>query len=102
MQRNSVPVIADGNVFTVIVCAIEQPSVRVYEITDVPDETLVTTPDDTSTVATDGLVLTQLPPPIASCRLMVPVAQTAEPPVIVVGNAFTVTITVAVQPVESK
>src|SRR3954469_18873776 len=63
----------------------------------VPDDTAVTTPVVASIVATVVLLLVQLPPVTASLSVTEP--QTNAAPAIGPGSAFTVTSTLAMQPV---
>lgn len=64
-----------------------------------PAPTPVTTPVDEPMVATEVLLLLQVPPGVTSARVMVEPAQTAEGPVIVAGNGLTVSTAVLIQPV---
>jgi hypothetical protein len=60
-----------------------------------PDVTPVTTPD-AETVAVAVLLLLQVPPVVASARVVTPPGQTTGIPVMAAGFALTVTILVAV------
>ena len=58
---------------------------------EVPAATVVTSPDEAFTVATEVEPLVQLPPALASLNVCVPPIQELNVPVIVDGIAFTVT-----------
>ena len=83
---------------TVIVAAIPQPVL--YEITDEPVETPVTTPlvepGPVVTVATDVETLVHVPPTELLLKVVVSPIHTAGVPDIATGLAFTVTVVVAV------
>ena len=64
-----------------------------------PPETPVTTPVPEITVATDAVPLVQLPDGSGSDKVMVEFWQTMGVPTIGDGSGFTVTTTVATQPV---
>ena len=96
-QTDAVPVIDDGNGFTVATIVVIQPVARVYVIVEVPDDTPVTMPVDEPIVAMPVLPLVHVPPP-ASLSVVVKPAQTTAVPVIEDGNGLTVTTTVAIQP----
>ena len=70
----------------------------VYEIVTVPTVTPVTMPVDPTDAIPEALVL-HVPPEVASVSEMVEPAHTEEAPDIAAGNAFTVTVVVAMQPV---
>ena len=91
---------ADGEGSTVTVTVVEHSAAVAKVITEVPPDvaTPVTSPDP-STVATDGDPLVQLPIDVVSPNEIDPPGQTFVPPVIDPGSAFTVTTTVAAQPV---
>ena len=97
-HAEGVPVIADIGLTVTIIVA-EQPPFA-YEIVAVPPATPVTVPS-VPTVAMPALLLPHTPPPAASVNAKVDPAHTGALPVIGVGNAVTVTVAVAVQPVET-
>jgi hypothetical protein len=68
-------------------------------ITEVPPDTPVTTPDATTTVATDGVLLLHVPPALELLKVMDDAWQNTTLPVIAAGNGLTVTIPVMMQPV---
>ena len=93
MQTVAVPVIVAGKGFTVtIVVAAQEPIV--YEMTDVPPVTPVTTPV-ALTIATAGVTLDQTPPSVGSLNVVVEPAQSIAVPVMADGVKFTVIIFVA-------
>ena len=61
----------------------------------------VTTPVEGPIVAIAVVLLLQVPPPVASLKVVVKPAQTLVFPVIGDGSGLTVTTTIAVQPVAS-
>jgi hypothetical protein len=67
----------------------------------VPDETPLTTPLPVPTVATEVLLLLQVPPVVASLSVKVEATHTVEEPDIEDGAPLTVTLVVAMQPVPS-
>ena len=67
---------------------------------EVPDVTPVTTPVPGTTVATVVVLLLQVPPP-ASLNVVVDPIHTNVVPEIDDGNALTVTVATAIQPVPS-
>jgi hypothetical protein len=69
-------------------------------MTDVPAATPVTTPDAEPMVATLVVPLVQVPPDVALVNVLVLPTHTDSEPLIAPGNALTVTILVAAQPVE--
>jgi hypothetical protein len=72
-----------------------------YVIAAVPEVTPFTTPLVEPTVATEVLLLVQLPPNVASLKVRVELTHTAEPPVIPAGIELTVAVAVVAQPVPS-
>jgi len=56
----------------------------------VPADTPVATPVEETIVATDVVLLVQMPPDVASDRAIVAPAQTERVPLIAAGNGFTV------------
>ena len=58
----------------------------------------LTVPSVRSMVATDVLVLVQVPPPMASVRVVVPPIQILLVPLMTDGDGLTVTTAVAAQP----
>jgi len=97
-QTDVLPVITAGTGFTVIGVALMHPVDKVYVIDNVPDVTPVTIPVE-PTVANAVLLLAQVPPPVASVSPIVDPTHTVAGPEIFAGNAFTVTVRVAIQPV---
>ena len=98
----SVPSIAVGNGFTVNIAVAIQPVPVVYVIVAVL--VVATTPPVTMpvvdpTLAIPVALLLQIPPPAASVKVVVNPEQTASVPSIAVGNGFTVTTAVMMQPV---
>jgi hypothetical protein len=98
MQTVSVPPIAAGKGLTVTVAVTRQPVGNVYDITDVPAVTPVTTPAPVI-VATAGVALLHVPPAVASVKVVVDPTQTDNVPPIDAGNGLTVTVAVLKQPV---
>ena len=66
---------------------------------DVPDVAPETIPELVPIVATLVLLLIHVPPPVLE-RVVVEPAQTVVVPAIAVGNGFTVTTVVVIQPVD--
>ena len=93
------PVIDAGNGLMVIVTVLIQPVFKVYVITVVPADTPVTIPVADPTLPMPGYPELQVPPVVASLRLMVSPTQTFVGPVMVAGNGLTVTVLITVQPV---
>jgi len=94
-----VPVIADGLALTVITAEVVHPVGNAYTIDGVPAEPPVTTPVSEPTAACAVLVLLQVPPDVAELTAMDEPTQTEPGPVIPLGNAFTVTVVIVLQPV---
>jgi hypothetical protein len=88
-HTEAVPEMADGAGLTVITVDEKQPEGRLYEITEVPEATPVTSPVDEPTVAIDVLPLVQDPPGVASLSRFVAPTQDAEEPVIEAGEEAT-------------
>ena len=63
-----------------------------------PVVTPVTSPEDEPTVATDGVLLVQVPPNVASVSVVVAVPQIINVPAIGAGNGLIVIVCVAEQP----
>jgi hypothetical protein len=87
------PVIGAGaGVAITVTTAVTAPDATLYVMVAVPAETPVTMPVDEPIDATDGVLDVQVPPGVASARVVVPVAQTVNVPVIgaVVAPGFTV------------
>jgi hypothetical protein len=95
-----VPLIADGNGFTVTTALAWQPVDNIYVILEVPEATPVTTPLPVPIVAMAVLPLLQLPLPELVSVVVEPV-QTSELPLIADGNGFTVATIIAWQPVDN-
>ena len=89
LQTVAIPVMDEGNGFTVTTFVAIQPVARVYVIVELPDDTPVTSPVDKPTVAIAVLPLVHVPPP-ASLKDAVNPAQTTAVPVMDDGNGFTV------------
>lgn len=77
--------------FTVTV-AVDVPQLVVYVIVAVPDATPVTTPVVEPTEAIPVLPLLQVPPVVASLRVVVAPAHTVNVPVIAAGDSHMVTV----------
>ena len=69
---------------------VKQPDGRVKTIVLVPAVTPVTRPVALPTVATPGLVLVHVPPPVASVSCVVAPVQTVGVPIIGTGCVYTV------------
>ena len=67
----SVPVIAGSDDVTVITTERVQPDGEVYITVEVPEATPLTTPVDDPTVATEVVLLLQVPPVVASVSVLV-------------------------------
>ena len=67
----------------------------------VPALTPVTTPEPDTTVATNGSLLPQVPPALASLSVVDDPTHTEDTPVIAAGSGFTVKIAEMLQPVDS-
>jgi hypothetical protein len=80
----------DGLTVTVRVAL--QPPVNAYIIVDVPVATPETIPEPLPTVATDVLLLVQLPPAMASLNVIVDPAQTVAGPAVVMGAGAEFTV----------
>ena len=76
---------------TVTVAVLKQPVPKVYDITDSPADWPVTTPDPGTTVATAGVSLLQVPPAVASLKVVVEPWHTVKVPVITAGKGLTIT-----------
>ena len=99
-QTLVVPVIAAGNGLTSILVVDIQPVLSMYVIVDVPAVTPVTIPDVEPIIAL-AFELLQVPPLVASARVVVRPAQTLVVPVIAAGNGLTSILVVEIQPVLS-
>ena len=101
-HTEGVPLIPDGNGFTVTGVDIEQPvAVNTNIIFGIPDDKPVTMPVAEPTVARPVLLLDQEPDPDGSLKVVFSPAQTWAIPVIADGRGLTVKGTVAVHPVAS-
>ena len=81
-QTSVVPEIDPGEVLTEIVVVVAQPVSSEYEMTAVPEEIPETSPKTDPIVATDVLVLVQIPPAEASVNVMDDPMQTfVKPPI---------------------
>lgn len=87
-----------GNAFTVRLAVVMQPVGNVYVIPATPAETPVAIPVAEPIVATDKLPLLQRPPVDVVPNAVVDPAHTLSVPVIELGNGFTATGIVAIQP----
>jgi hypothetical protein len=87
-----------GAALIVIVTDFAQPVGAVYTTFVVPPATPVTMPVDAPIVATDVLLLLQVPPVTVLPNVMAAPGQAVVAPVMAGGNALTVTITVAMEP----
>ena len=96
------PEMGAGDGLTVTVAVIKQPEGTVYVITAVPVLMPETIPEEVPTVATEGLLLLQLPLAASSLNVVVPPAQTVRRPIIDKGVGFTVITFVALQPVNDE
>ena len=91
------PVIGSGNTFTFTVVVIKHPvETSVYEIYAIPVVPPVTMPVADPTVATDGLLLLQVPPGLASLNVIVVAEHNMPPPIIADGGGFTVIVVVTI------
>ena len=99
-QTFVLPVIGPGKAFTVINAVALQPVVAVYVILTVPLVIPVTNPVMEPIVATAGLLLAHVPPVAASLRVTVEPTHTLVGPAIAGGPGFTVTVVVAIHPVD--
>ena len=88
------PEMAEGDGVTEIVVVVKQPVARATVIIVVPNEIPVTTPVNIPIIATDGLLLVQLPPVVASNWVIEDPTQTEVGPVMVEGRLFTVNVAV--------
>ena len=92
------PVITPGRLFTVTVSVSKQPLAVMYEIVVVPAAIPVTTPA-ASIVPAAGLLLLHVPPAVVLASAVVWPMQTVGVPVMIAGEAITVTTTDAEHPV---
>jgi hypothetical protein len=90
-QADKVPVMADGVAATVTTAVATQPTPIEYVMVAVPMDMPVTIPVEDPMVATPGALLLQLPPAVASARVVVEPTQVFSVPVIGAGVATTVT-----------
>ena len=86
--------IVDGAALTVIIVVTVQPVPNEYVISDVPDNTPVTTPVP-AIVATVVVPLVHVPPVVPSVKVIVVPAQNEDEAGIADGKPFTVTVAVA-------
>jgi hypothetical protein len=87
------PDIAEGVEIMFTVVVVEHPVPKVYVIVAVPANTPVNTPVEVAIVATEVLLLVQVPPP-ASVNAEVAPVQTVVAPLIAAGDEFTVTVVI--------
>ena len=80
------PLMVGGSALTVTVLILIQPVFSIYVITAVPADIPKTIPAPVPTAATPGFPLVQVPPTVASLRLVTDPAQTLALPLIVAGN----------------
>lgn len=93
------PDIDEGSRLTVTDFTEEQPvAVSVYDILVTPRATPVTTPVADPTVASDGMLLLQVPPAVALVIGVVAPVQAFEEPTIAAGGGFTVIEVIADEP----
>ena len=85
--------ILDGAALTVIIVVTVQPVPNEYVISDVPDNTPVTTPVP-AIVATVVVPLVHVPPVVPSVKVIVEPAQNEDEAGIADGSPFTVTVVV--------
>jgi hypothetical protein len=97
VHTTAVPLIADGNGFTVIIIVVKQPVPKVYVMIGVPADTPVTAGPETVAIARSLLV--HVPPAGVELSVVVKPTHTLRVPVIVDGLVFTVTTVVVRQPV---
>ena len=97
-QKAAAPDIADGKALTVTVPVALQPLLSVYEMTEVPDDTPVTTPVVPATVATLVVPLVQVPPGSVFPSVSLLPTQIELLPVIAPGSVYTTRLSVAMQP----
>jgi hypothetical protein len=97
-QTVSVPAIAAGAAFTVTTFVRMHPENSKYVIVAVPEDTPVTTPLVSPTVAIESLPLIQLPPVVVFVKVVVAPEHTVAVPPIVPGRASTVTTVVDLHP----
>jgi hypothetical protein len=100
-HMESVPATAAGNGFTVSTFVVVQPvDVSVNVIVVVPAVTPPIVPVAAPIVAVAGVLLTHVPAPDASVKVVVVPGQTERAPLMAAGNALTVSTLVVVQPVD--
>lgn len=87
-----------GSGCTTIVSVVLHPVGKVYTMTALPPLCVVTMPLVAPMVASDGVVVLQVPPGVASCKVSVSVAHKPEAPVMGAGNGFTTSDVDTVQP----
>jgi hypothetical protein len=97
----SVPVTGAGLAFTVTVVVRTQPVPSVYVIVAVPGTMPITTPVVGPTVAISGALVVQVPPRGRQLSVVVNPSHTFGLPVMIPGNAYTVTVCALRQPVAS-
>ena len=93
------PVIFAGGNITVSVYILEQPVPNVYVMLTVPADIPVTTPVDPATDIIAALLLLHAPPVEGSLNVTVRPRHTVAGPVMLDGNAFTVTVIDVLHPV---
>lgn len=96
-QTLVMPVIARGSGFTVMFFIEMQPVGKVYVMVTGPAATPVSTPV-LLIVASEVLLLLQVPPAVASVNCVVAATHTPAAPEIAAGKGFTITDVVAMQP----
>jgi hypothetical protein len=99
MQTCGVPVIAAGSEFIVTAAVASVPQPVLYIITVVPELTLVNIPEEVPMVATEVLLLVQVPPAAELLNVVDKPRQRLKVPVMLAGAATTVTVMVVVLPV---
>jgi len=101
MHTDGIPVIGAGVGFTVTVMVRKQPEGIIYVTDEVPAEMPVNTPVAGSMVPTVGALLDHAPPASALVSVVVDSTHTVGVPPILNGWAFTVIVSVTIQPVDS-
>jgi hypothetical protein len=102
VQATPEPAIGNGFALTVMVLVADTPPQgldREYVITAVPAATPLTTPVPAPTVATDGLLLIQVPPPAVFVTVIAWPTQTAPGPAIEPGEEHKTVIVTSPFPV---
>jgi len=96
-HTDAIPPMAAGFELTVTCAETVQPPPSEYTILETPGLIPATMPDNEPTVATEGTLLVQPPPP-GSVNVVVAPTHTRSVPPIAGGEEITVTVEVAIQP----